>query len=79
MKNLAESQNCLGKYNLQKGFCNFLIDDNGGYYCCQCSPGRSDEGIEEGLISRLLAKKELSLSKGAALFFIILVYFVDSS
>ena len=46
----------------------------GGYYCCQCSPGRSDEGIEEGLISRLLAKKSCPYQKGQLFFYYISLF-----
>lgn len=70
---LGRKSELFGKYNLQKGFCNFLIDDK-GLLCCQCSPGRSDEGIEEGLISRLLAKKSCPYQKGQLFFYYISLF-----
>ena len=64
---LGRKSELFGKYNLQKGFCNFLIDDKGVIIAANVAP-------EEGLISRLLAKKSCPYQKGQLFFYYISLF-----
>ncbi len=48
MKNLAESQNCLGSITCKKGFCNFLIDDKGVIIAANVAPEDLTKVLKKG-------------------------------